>query len=237
MNGRVNTERSLAVQESFAFFEQPGQQESRNRGPDLSLVRNKAVSSRAFVDFTIDQFPEGELTELVCADPVDSIYALLPELSRYSDQNRWLTLIAPPMELDERLFSIYGVDTSRILIVHPDDTLRGIATMNNALKQGNSSIVVFWSDNVPQRYHAQWRKSVKQGNSIGVWVNLGPESNQSVSIAQTAVIIGDMNYIKVVSRLQYGEEVQCLNEIILPRINLSALRNLADVLERPLYKH
>jgi len=200
-----------ADQEAFNFFQ------DECLDSTVHLGGNNLVH-----DFRIDQLTESELTEFVCHDGADCLYSLLPGLARLSEQNKWITLICPPTELDKNLFALYGIDPSRLLLIHPKVSTQDISVMNRALKNGKSSIVIYWAKDVPSRFLAQWRKSVKQGKSTGVWINTSGQASSSQSVAVTANVIVESKYVKVHKIMDFGVNVIQYSDTILPKFNLNA---------------
>ncbi|MDX1811224.1 MAG: SulA-like leucine-rich domain-containing protein [Gammaproteobacteria bacterium] len=200
------------LQESFSFCVT-----EQIAGP----VQEVATPVESRLDFSIDNLPESELTEVVCSDAIGSLYALLPCLARLSEQNRWITLIAPPAYLDEKLFALFGIDPSRVLLIHPKDKAQETQVMNTALKNGKSGIVIYWTDKLSKRFLAQWRKSVKQGECSGVVVNGGNVMSDSLSVAVTLSVHAMDKYIKVQKLKEFGVEADRVNETILPRFAVS----------------
>ncbi len=215
MRKEVEMELSGVLQESFAFFDAESLCDH--------TAENKSDFSAAALAFNIDELPINELTEIVCQDSLNSIYALLPVISRLCEQDRWVTLISPPPNLDEKLFALYGIDMSRVLLIHPKGRDQDTTIMNETLKNGKSGIVIHWSGKVPNRFLAQWRKSVKQGGCIGVWVNQNSSPSFSTSVAVTASITATNKYVKIVNNLQFGVSTLASNETVLPKINLELL--------------
>ena len=161
------------------------------------------------------------MTEFVCSDGAGAFYSLLPGLAQLSEQNRWITLISPPKGLDEKLFALYGIDPSRVLLIHPKEGTQNITVVNKALKNGKSGIVVYWAANVPSRFLAQWRKSVKQGQCIGVWMNSSGRASASQSVAVTANVIVESKYVKVRKIMDFGVRLIQFSDTVLPKFNLN----------------
>ena len=161
---------SIGVQESFNF--------------DYPVV-NRSERSLKTLDAVLPTqgWPKAELSEVNCRDSESVLQLLLPTLSKLNAQNRWITLISPPADINQKLFAYYGIDPSRVLLIHPKDDVDDKATMNKALKNGTSGIVILWATQLNTRYLAQWRKSVKQGNSTGIIVNLSLQASDSQSVA------------------------------------------------------
>ncbi len=128
-------------------------------------------------------WPKAELSEINCTSSENILQLLLPTLAKLTAQKRWISLISPPVDINLTLFSYYGIDTSRVLLIHPKNDVDDKVTMNKALKNGTSGIVIFWTTELNKRYLAQWRKSVKQGRSMGIIVNMSQKKTYSDSIA------------------------------------------------------
>jgi len=128
-------------------------------------------------------WPQAELSEVCSGDTESVLQLLLPTLTKLNAENRWITLISPPADINQKLFAYYGIDPSRVLLIHPKNDVDDKVTMNKALKNGTSGIVILWASQLNKRYLAQWRKSVKQGNSTGIIINMTQKSCNSNSIA------------------------------------------------------
>lgn len=220
MNKQTEFEIDNGVQETFAFLQQDdgasnvSGQASNN--PEQWLQGSYELNNS--LTLSVDELPNEELTEIVCLDSLDSVYALLPALSHYCEQERWVTLVAPPTNLDKRMFALYGIDPSRVLMIHPRDMMQDCNAMNKALKNGKSGIVILWGDKIPNRFLAQWRKSVKQGGCCGVWVNLSGKFSESSSIALSACLVSSVKYVKLIMRKQFGVVSNWHSEVILPKL-------------------
>jgi len=199
-----------ADQGAFSFFQD-----------EKTEAKNDHERNTIDQTFNIDQLPESELTEFVCSDGAGAFYSLLPGLAQLSEQNRWITLISPPKGLDEKLFALYGIDPSRVLLIHPKEGTQNITVVNKALKNGKSGIVVYWAANVPSRFLAQWRKSVKQGQCIGVWMNSSGRASASQSVAVTANVIVESKYVKVRKIMDFGVRLIQFSDTVLPKFNLN----------------
>lgn len=128
-------------------------------------------------------WPKAELSEINSDNSESVLQLLLPTLAKLNAENRWISLISPPADINLQLFAHYGIDTSKVLLIHPKNEVDDKVTMNKALKNGTSGIVIFWATHVNRRYLAQWRKSVKQGDSTGIIVNMSHDASCSDSVA------------------------------------------------------
>jgi len=170
---RVNSVKNLALdygyQESFDFG-------TTNESPSFNIPQLDAL-------FPAGCWPAAELSEVLCDKYETGLQLLLPLLAEQNAQNRWITLISPPANIDQKLFAFYGIDMSRVLLIHPKSDVNDKITMNKALKNGKSSIVILWTNNLSTRFLAQWRKSVKQGSCTGIIIHENDNSSNSNSIA------------------------------------------------------
>jgi len=167
--------------------------------------------------------PEGgwsncELSEIVCDHFETGFQLLLPLLAKADAENRWITMVSPPANLDQSLFNYYGIDMSRVLFIHPKGDVDDKSTMNNALKHGKSDVVIFWTKNLAARFLAQWRKSVKQGSCAGVIIHEKGKSHGSRSVAVTIEAACRENDISLKYSKRFGVTQKPKPEIILPKV-------------------
>ena len=170
-----------------------------------------------------DFLPEGgwpacELSEVVCDHFHTGLQLLLPLLAKANAENRWITMVSPPSNLDQSLFSYYGIDMSRVLFIHPKSDVDDEVTMNNALKNGMSDIVIFWTRNLEVRFLAQWRKSVKQGSCAGVIIHEKGCSHSSRSIAVTIDAKSDQENVLLSCVKKFGVQPKIQLSVTLPKI-------------------
>ena len=175
-----------------------------------SLVSEKKTTNRnnpidAVLPFSA--WPVGELSEVRTKNDENIFHLLLPLLSKLNSEKRWITLISPPSDIDKKLFAYHGIDVSRVLLIHPKDSVDDTVTMNKALKNGTSGIVIMWTDKLPLRFAAQWRKSVKQGNCRGVIVNHDTEEHFSPSIALSLDVKTSSKAISINSLQRFGKKM------------------------------
>jgi len=159
-----------------------GQQESFDFTYNAEKIARKKGRTLATV-LPTQGWPEAEISEVNCSDSESVLQLLLPTLTKLNKENRWISLISPPANINLKLFAYYGIDTSRVLLIHAKNDVDDKVTMNKALKNGTSGIVIYWADCLNKRYLAQWRKSVKQGKSTGIIVNMSSAASCSESIA------------------------------------------------------
>jgi len=198
---------------------------------NFSAVSNKAKTlsnaaevskSRHSVDSVLpySAWPIGELSEIRARTDNNIFHLILPLLSKLNQENRWITLISPPADIDTKLFAYHGIDVSRVLLIHPKGTVDDTVTMNKALKNGTSGIVILWTENLPMRFVAQWRKSVKQGNCRGIIVNHDVAEHYSPSIALALDVQSSDKAITIISTQRFGQKINYRAKRSFPVINL-----------------
>ena len=235
---------NLGQQESFDFdvqVEKNGIPKSRNtklgvyktssskaNAPKTSSLKtnvsNVSVSQVKTLESVLPTqgWPKSELSEVNCVDSESVLQLLLPTLTKLNAQNRWITLISPPADINLKLFAHYGIDPSRVLLIHPKNDVDDKVTMNKALKNGTSGIVILWASQLNKRYLAQWRKSVKQGNSTGIIINLTQETCFSSSVALSFNVSRQSESLLVSEIKIFGVTQRKNNNFIFSKFDLDA---------------
>ena len=184
----------------------------------ISTVTNSKIESV----LPFSAWPVGELSEIRAKTDENIFHLLLPLLSKLNSENRWITLISPPSGIDKKLFAYHGIDVSRVLMIHPSCSMKDTVIMNKALKNGNSGIVIMWTDALPKRFAAQWRKSVKEGDCRGVIVNHDTTDHYSESVALTLDVKSSDNAISITSTQKFGRKINRKAKRSFPIVSLEA---------------
>jgi len=207
-------------------------QKNLNNGPGFQesfdfanpIRRNKDKKARTLDSVLPTQgWPQAELSEVSSVDSESVLQLLLPTLTKLNAENRWITLISPPTDINQKLFAYYGIDPSRVLLIHPKNDVDDKVTMNKALKNGTSGIVIFWASHLNKRYLAQWRKSVKQGNSTGIIINMTQKCCNSNSIALSFNVRTGVKSLSISGIKLFGTQQVQYNEILFSKIDLEAI--------------
>lgn len=117
-------------------------------------------------------WPEDGLTEVLSdAAGVGELRLLLPALASLSRRRpRWIAWIGAPHLPYAPALAAAGVDTDRMLLVHPKNHQDQLWATEQALKSGTCSAVLSWPDPNHLR-HADLRRlqiAAREGNSWGV---------------------------------------------------------------------
>ncbi|NVK10498.1 MAG: translesion DNA synthesis-associated protein ImuA [Gammaproteobacteria bacterium] len=119
--------------------------------------RNTAIQSIATVSTnhqSLNQallnggWPLSVSTEILCNQVgIGEVSILLPTLANLSQQEKWIALIAPPHTPYSPALEQAGIDTSKILMIHPRNEKELLWATEQALKTGTCSAVISWFGN------------------------------------------------------------------------------------------
>lgn len=93
---------------------------------------------------------------------------LLPIIAQLSRDDRWLTLINPPAELNRALLDQVGASTGHILVLRC--TGAALPLCRQALAAGTSHTVILWCENGQPLPLKQLAPAAEQGNAQAILV-------------------------------------------------------------------
>lgn len=114
-------------------------------------------------------WPLGALSEVFhegCG--IGELRLLMPVLARLSRGGRWIALIAPPYIPYAPALASYGVDLSRLLLVHPRDATDALWAVEQALRSGTCGAVLAWPSRVDDRSLRRLQLAAGQGDALGL---------------------------------------------------------------------
>lgn len=97
---------------------------------------------------------------------------ILRELSQNNDE-RWLTLIAPPSSLTQTWLREAGLNRERILLLQPRGGQSALQLAEEALKLGRSHTVVSWLHPLERHARQQLELAAHQGQAQSLNISLG----------------------------------------------------------------
>tara|TARA_R110000868_G_scaffold15490_6_gene70643 strand:- start:1558 stop:2034 length:477 start_codon:yes stop_codon:yes gene_type:complete len=97
---------------------------------------------------------------------------ILRELSENNDE-RWLTLIAPPSSLTQVWLREAGLNRERILLLHPRGEQSALELARQALLLGRSHTVVSWLHPLKRQARKQLEQAAHQGKAQSLNISLG----------------------------------------------------------------
>ncbi len=97
---------------------------------------------------------------------------ILRELSDKQD-NRWLTLIAPPSSLTQSWLREAGLNRERILLLHPRSNQSPLQLAQHALELGRSHTVVSWLHPLEAKARQQLELAAQRGQTQSLNISLG----------------------------------------------------------------
>jgi cell division inhibitor SulA len=146
-----------------------------------SLSRNQLPLFDAFLASTIavveepasqeDTFSEVSLRG-AAGHCLTLLAPMLRELSEKDDE-RWLTLIAPPASLTQSWLRDAGLNRERILLLQPRHNQSSLQLAQEALKLGRSHTVVSWLHPLPQQARQQLEAAARTGKAQSLNISLG----------------------------------------------------------------
>ncbi|WP_435275114.1 SulA-like leucine-rich domain-containing protein [Psychrobium sp. nBUS_13] len=107
------------------------------------------------------------INEVISADSInEQLDILLPTLIKLSEQGRWIVLVGAPKIGLKSLLESNGIDTSRVLLVHPKDQVDALWAMEQALMSGNSSAVLGWPGEIDNRDLKRLQLAAKRTSAL-----------------------------------------------------------------------
>ncbi|NQD92226.1 CDP-glycerol--UDP-pyrophosphoryl-N-acetylglucosaminyl-N-acetylmannosamine glycerophosphotransferase [Pseudomonas sp. CrR25] len=97
---------------------------------------------------------------------------ILRELSQ-NDDERWLTLIAPPSSLTQTWLREAGLNRERILLLQPRGEQNALQLAEEALKLGRSHTVVSWLHPLERQTRQRLELAARQGQAQSLNISLG----------------------------------------------------------------
>lgn len=114
-------------------------------------------------------WPLGAVTEVLHDQPgIGELRLLLPALAQLSRQGRWIALIAPPYVPYAPALAAYGVDLSRVLLVHPRSGDEALWAIEQALRTGTCGAVLAWPKRVDERSLRRLQLAAETGRSWSI---------------------------------------------------------------------
>lgn len=111
------------------------------------------------------------ITEILLHNSTISLQpVLLPMIAQLSRQDRWLTLINPPANLNRDLLQQGGACIEQILVLHTRDDETSRLLTSRALAAGTSHTVICWASADQTTDINQLNKDAQLGNSLGILV-------------------------------------------------------------------
>ncbi|WP_439107971.1 translesion DNA synthesis-associated protein ImuA [Congregibacter sp.] len=116
-------------------------------------------------------WPLGTCIEVMSdASGMGAMGLFLPAMEVLSRQERWQAFVAPPYTPYAPLLAARGVDTQKVLLVHPREREELLWSTEQALRSGTCSVVFSWLGNGEYRY-AELRRlqlAAARGNTLAV---------------------------------------------------------------------
>lgn len=143
-------------------------------------------------------WPRNALTEILLADyGIGELQLLMPALARLStgvEKNTpgWIAWIAPPFQPYPPALSQWGMDISRVLMMHPEKNAEILWAADQALASGVFSAVLLWPISLGSRDCRRLQLAAEKGQSWGiVFRQLSAAGKISAAALRLQLIPGD----------------------------------------------
>jgi hypothetical protein len=114
-------------------------------------------------------WPRGALTEVLYEHAgIGELRLLMPALARLSHQGGWIALVAPPHIPYAPALRQYGIDLSRVLLIHPDDRTDSLWAVEQALRTGTCGAVLAWPRRIDDQSMRRLQLAAEAGDTLGV---------------------------------------------------------------------
>lgn len=114
-------------------------------------------------------WPRGALTEVLYDHGgIGELRLLMPALARLSHQGGWIALVAPPHIPYAPALRQYGIDLSRVLLVHPRSGTDSLWAVEQALRTGTCGAVLAWPKQIDDRSLRRLQLAAEAGDTLGV---------------------------------------------------------------------
>lgn len=114
-------------------------------------------------------WPQGTLTEILADhEGAGALQLVMPALARLSREGRWLAWIAPPHIPYAPALAAYGVDLSRVLVVHPRADMDAQWAVEQALRSGTCGAVLAWPRIADERSLRRLQLAAETGHTMGL---------------------------------------------------------------------
>jgi hypothetical protein len=114
-------------------------------------------------------WPRGALTEVLYDHSgIGELRLLMPALARLSHQGGWIALVAPPHIPYAPALRQYGIDLSRVLLIHPNSRTDSLWALEQALRTGTCGAVLAWPRQIDDRSLRRLQLAAEAGDTLGV---------------------------------------------------------------------
>lgn len=114
-------------------------------------------------------WPLGALTEILSdREGIGELRLVMPALARLSQEGRWLAWVAPPHIPYAPALAAWGVNLSRILLIHPRAATDGLWAVEQALRSGTCGAVLAWPAAGDERSLRRLQLAAEEGKCWGL---------------------------------------------------------------------
>lgn len=114
-------------------------------------------------------WPKSGLVEIILPDAYcDALPLLMPALSRFSQQGRWIAMVNPTYPVRTGLFKTHAINHDRLLQVNPHPGRSALWTAESMLYSGDFCVVMAWPNCRTELMGKRLQKSAAHGKALGI---------------------------------------------------------------------
>ncbi|MFT7529240.1 MAG: hypothetical protein ACI9FD_000237 [Gammaproteobacteria bacterium] len=114
-------------------------------------------------------WPLGALTEILIPDyEPGTLWITLPALASLSRQQRWMAMVSPPHMPYAPALAAIGLDLNKILLIRPKSHTDVLWTIEEALKSGTCSSVLFWLNQSGNKVLRRLQLAAERSNALAI---------------------------------------------------------------------
>lgn len=118
---------------------------------------------------------------------------VLPALAHLSEQKRWMIWIAPPAMPNATALQQHGINTERVLVVHPHNVRDQFWAIEQALRSGSCSAVLGWPQGLSGLQLRRLKVAAQSGDCIAFLFRPEHERSQASCANNRIALQGTAN--------------------------------------------
>jgi cell division inhibitor SulA len=116
-------------------------------------------------------WPKTGMVEIVVPDAyADYMSLLMPALTRFSRQRRWIAMVTPPCQARARLFADSRIDPLKVLQVNPHPGRSALWTAESMLQSSDCGVVMAWPNCTTELMDKRLQNAASSGKALAILV-------------------------------------------------------------------
>ncbi|TMP38793.1 recombinase RecA [Pseudoalteromonas citrea] len=146
----------------------------------LSNVERVSTGIKTFDKYLQGGLPKHGVIDIQAPHGIGEIRVLLPYLKQ---QERLTVFINPPGYVNGHGLFHLGFDTTRLLVVHPDNDIDALWSAEQCLKSGACSSVILWQDRLAIHQIKRLQLAAEQGGALQFIMRNNTSSHLSLPVS------------------------------------------------------